>query len=330
MKFVRTPDAAFEGIGFPFEPRYLDVTASDGTALRMHYIDEGLRSGEVILCLHGQPSWSYLYRKLVAPLTAEGFRVVAPDLIGFGKSDKPARIEDYTYRGHVDWLQQFIVGLNLTSMNGLFQDWGGMIGMRIVESMPERFTRIIVANTMLLDTNDISLEASQAIGAALEEMPVPSAPDVKEAFASGEPTAGASWVKYATQNPEFNISDVFSKITGKEDAEALKGYEAPFPDRSFMAGAIAFPLLFPIMPHHEAARRENARIWNYLQTYTKPLMTAFSDGDPVTAPFEARFRNTVPGARDVEHTTIEGAGHYLFDEQPDAIARALVRFLGNS
>ncbi|GFE63850.1 alpha/beta fold hydrolase [Litoreibacter roseus] len=173
MKFVRTTDSALEGTDFPFEPRYLDVSASDGTAPRMHYIDEGPRSGEVILCLHGQPSWSYLYRKPVAPLTAEGFRVVVPDLIGFGKSDKPVSVDDYSDPGHVEWLQRFIEAMDLNPMNGLFQDWGGMIGMRVVERMPERFTRVIVANTMLLDTNDISLEASQAIGAAFEQIRFP-------------------------------------------------------------------------------------------------------------------------------------------------------------
>lgn len=330
MQYVRTPEAAFKDINFPFEPQYLDVKAADGAPLRMHYIDEGPRTGKVILCLHGQPSWSFLYRKLVGPLTAQGYRVIAPDLIGFGKSDKPVSTDDYSYTGHVDWVAQFVEGLILANVTGLFQDWGGMIGLRLVERLPSHFDRVIVANTMLLDTQDVPLQASQAIDDAFQAMPIPSAIEVRDAFASGDPTAGAAWVKYATQNPNFSITDVFSKITGKEDADDLRGYDAPFPDRSFMAGAIAFPLLFPIMPHHESDRKENARVWKYFETFSKPLMTAFSDGDPVTAPFEARFRETVPGARGVEHVTIKNAGHYLFDEQPEPIAKAILQFLGTT
>ena len=327
MEFLRTPDEAFEGIGFDFEPHYLDVLAKDGTRLRMHYIDEGPRNGEIIFCLHGQPSWSYLYRKMVAPLTEAGFRVIAPDLIGFGKSDKPVNLEDYSYPSHVDWVDEFIEALNLTDITAVYQDWGGLIGMRLVERRPERYKRIVAANTMLMDTGDVPLEAAEALAEAYPDIPMPSADDVRTAFAEANPLAAGYWVKYASENPGFNIADVFTTITGKDDPEGIKGYEAPFPDKSYMAGPLAFPLHFPVMPAHHKELKENDRVWASLNSFTKPVLTAFSDGDPVTAGYEKSFRERLPGAVGINHVTIVGAGHFLQDEEPLQLSNAIIKFI---
>lgn len=329
MDVLRTPDAAFDGIGYDFAPHYAQVAAADGTALRMHYLDEGPRDGPVVLCLHGQPSWSYLYRDMVAPLTRAGLRVVAPDLIGFGRSDKPAAVEDYSYAAHVDWVDAFMEAGGLRSVTGLFQDWGGMIGMRVVARHPDRFDRVVVANTMLLDTTDIPLEASKALRAGYDGLPVPSVSDVRDAFAEGHPLAAAVWVKYAAENPDFSVRDVFEVITGKTDDAVLRGYAAPFPDRRYLAGPISFPRLFPIMPEHHAERQRNDAVWERLTSFEKPVLTAFSDGDPVTRGFDANFRTRIPGARGVDHVTITDAGHFLQDEQPAQLAQAVIAFMGS-
>ncbi len=330
MDFLRTPDSFFRDIGFDFEPHYVDVSASDGTALRMHYIDEGPQTGQPILCLHGQPSWSFLYRDMIGPLVAAGFRVIAPDLIGFGKSDKPVNIADYSYPIHVAWIEQFLVKLELSGINGLFQDWGGMIGMRLVARHSELFSRIVVTNTMLLDSSDISPETSKALAKAYATLTIPTAEHVRDRFAEFDPMAAAYWVKYAAENPAFSVRDVFSIITGKHDEAALKGYEAPFPNRSYLTGPLSFPSLFPVMPHHQVDREENDRVWRMLSSFTKPVLTAFSDGDPVTRGHDRNFRDRIPGAKRVEHVTVRSAGHFLQDEQPKQLSDAVIRFIAQT
>lgn len=328
MDVIRTPDARFEGLsGYPFAPNYAEVKAADGTALRMHYLDEGPRGGETMLCLHGQPSWSYLYRKMIPPLTEAGLRVVAPDLIGFGRSDKPTAVADYTYAGHVDWMVQFLDGLDLRDLTLVCQDWGGLIGLRVVAERPERFKRLVIANTGLPSSAQIKPEMSAMLGQLYPNLPVPGPDEVQAAFRDAQPGAFLYWRKYCAEHPGFKVRDVFGILSSIEDEGVLDGYAAPFPDDAHQAGARAFPSLVPLLPEHEPVRKENDAAWAKLESFEGPVLTAFSDGDPVTAGGEQLFQARLPGAKGREHPTIKGAGHFLQEDAPEAFAGAIVEFV---
>lgn len=286
MDVLRTPDDRFANLdGYPFEPHYATVTADDGTSLRVHYLDEGPRDGPVVLLMHGEPTWSYLYRNFVPPLVAAGKRVIAPDLIGFGRSDKPAARTDYSYARHVDWMTQWITGLDLTGITLFAQDWGGLIGLRLVAAMPGRFARLVVGNTGL-----------------------PVGTGWSEGF--------AAWLKYSQETPDFNIGNIVSGGTvTKLGAAAVAAYDAPFPDERYKEGARQFPVLVPITPEH-AEVAENMAAWGVLATFDRPVVTCFSDGDAVTRGGEKPFIERIPGARGQPHTIIAGAGHFLQEDKP--------------
>ena len=331
MDVLRTPEARFAGLpDYDFEPHYLEVTAGDGTPLRIHYLDEGPCDGEIILCLHGQPSWSYLYRKMIPLLTKAGYRVIAPDLVGFGKSDKPAERGDYTYSAHVDWMAQWLDALDLTGITLVCQDWGGLIGLRLVVRSPERFARLVVANTGLPDSTTMPAQMSDMLGAMYPQIPVPSAAEVGDAFRAGAPGAFLFWVKYSAENPDFSIRDVFGLLSGIEDDAVLDAYEAPYPDGTYLAGARQFPSLVPLLPQHKAEREKNDAAWEVLSRFERPVLTAFTDDDPVTRGGEKRFQETIPGAHGVAHVTIGGGGHFLQETQPEAFSRAIIEFMKNN
>ncbi len=331
MDVLRTPDARFNSLSaYPFAPHYHEVSAADGTPLRLHFVDEGPRDGPLILCMHGQPSWSYLYRKMIPFLTGAGFRVVVPDLVGFGRSDKPAQMADYTYAAHVDWMEQWLTGVDLRDATLVCQDWGGLIGLRVVADHPDRFARLVIANTGLPDTELVPDEVSEMLGGFFPSVPVPDAPMVIQKFAEGAPEAFLYWVKYASEAPSFLVRDVFRILSNIEDEAVLDGYEAPFPDNSFAAGARAFPTLVPLLPHQKAEREANDRAWAVLEQFTRPVLTAFSDGDPVTRGGEKPFQERIPGARSVSHVTIKGAGHFLQEDQSQSFSEAIIRFMNES
>ena len=331
MEVLRTPDDRFEGLsGYSFTPQYFEVSASDGTPLRMHYLDEGPRDGEIVLCLHGQPSWSYLYRKMIPILTAGGRRVIAPDLIGFGRSDKPTAVGDYTYAAHVDWLRQWLVGLDLRNVTLMCQDWGGLIGLRVVAEEPDRFARLVIANTGLPSSKEVTPEISALLDQAWPSVPVPAAEQVAERFASGSPDAFLYWVKYASENPAFSLRDVFGMLSGIQDPAVLDGYDAPFPGPEYMAGARAFPTLVPLMARHAEDRAANDAAWKVLEAFEKPVLTAFSDSDPVTRGGEKTFQQRIPGAKGREHPTIKGAGHFLQDDGAQPLSEAILAFMRDS
>lgn len=328
MKVLRTPDARFENLaGYAFAPHYLEVKAADGTSLRMHYLDEGPRDGEIIFCLHGQPSWSYLYRKMIPLLTAAGYRVLAPDLIGFGKSDKPAAIEDYSYSGHVGWLEEWMQALDLKDMTLVCQDWGGLLGLRLAGLHPDRFSRLVVANTGLPDSRQVAPQFSEMLGMLYPQVPVPSAKDVGDAFRSGAPGAFLFWVKYAAEAPDFSIRDVFGLLSDISDNSVLDGYEAPFPDETYLAGARRFPSLVPLLPGAAEERAKNDAAWAVLEKFEKPVLTAFADDDPVTKGGEAAFQTRIPGAKGQKHVTISGGGHFLQEHRPEAFSQAIIDFI---
>jgi len=325
MDFVRTPDARFENLkDYDFTPNYSDIKTADGTTLRMHHLDEGPRGGEIILCLHGQPSWSYLYRKMIPLLTRAGYRVIAPDLIGFGKSDKPTSMEDYTYQSHVDWLTQWLIGLDLNGLTLMCQDWGGLLGLRLVGEQPDRFKRLVIANTGLPSTTGISDEMSNMMGQLYPGVPVPDAAMVGEQFSNGAPGAFLYWVKYAAESPSFSVRDVFAMLSNIADEAILDGYTAPFPDDTFIAGARKFPSCVPLLPQGKPDRIAGDKAWDVLEARNFPVLTAFSDGDPVTKGGEAAF---IKRLKDVKNVTIKGAGHFLQEDTPAPLAAEVITFM---
>jgi haloalkane dehalogenase len=293
MDVLRTPDERFANLlDYPYEPNYADVEG-----LRMHYVDVGGPDALPVLLLHGEPSWSFLYRKMIPVLTAAGHRVVAPDLIGFGRSDKPTRTEDYTYKLHVDTVTALVEHLDLWGVTFFGQDWGGLVGLRVVAENGDRFARVVVGNTGL---------------------PTGDHP-ISEAF--------LQWRELSQTVPRFEIGAVIRGGCRTELApEVIAGYEAPFPDESYKAGARIFPALVPITPD-DPASEANRRAWQVLQRWEKPFLTCFSDGDPITRGGEAVFQKLVPGAQGQPHVTIEGAGHFLQEDRGEQVAKVVVDFI---
>ena len=335
MDYVRTPEERFEDLdGYPFSPNYMDVPDLDGGDLRMHYVDEG--NGEVLLCLHGQPSWSYLYRKMLPILVNAGYRVVAPDLIGFGRSDKPIERSSYTYANHIIWLLELINSLGLINITLVGQDWGGLIGLRAAVENPDVFSRIVAANTGLPDAEKITdakiSEVSDSMRRYYKSLPTPeNTVQMAQAMANDDSGMGFfHWVKYCSESKGFSPEEVLSLTTGGILAPAeRKAYGAPFPEEKFLAGARQFPSLVPIIPD-DIAIKSNRAAWAALKIWTKPFLTAFSDSDPITAGWHTRFQNEVPGARGQSHVTIKGAGHFLQEQSPEEFSNAIINFMKNN
>jgi len=293
VKVLRTPDASFAGIpDFPFAPHYATITdAQDGTTLRLHYIDEGPRAAPVVLMMHGEPSWCYLYRHMIGPVVAAGFRVIAPDLIGFGKSDKPARKSDYSYARHVGWMRSWIEQLDLSGMTLACQDWGSLIGLRLVAEMPERFSGVALSN-----------------GGLPEGGPAPRAFTIWRAF--------SKW------SPLFPIGKIIDKGTKRNlSAAEIAAYNAPFPSGAYKAGARIFPSFVPF--EENVAVPDQKRAWTVLEQWDKPFLCCFSDGDPITRGGEARFIGRVPGTAGQPHTTLRG-GHFIQEDDPQGFVNCIL------
>ncbi|QFU75587.1 alpha/beta fold hydrolase [Halioglobus maricola] len=301
MELLRTPDECFSGLaGYPFAPNYLQADDTEGGELRLHYLDEGPAEAEPVLLLHGEPSWSYLYRKMIPVLVAAGHRVVAPDLVGFGRSDKPTQRTDYTYARHVGWMKMVLDQLGLRDITLVCQDWGGLLGLRLVGENPDLFSRVVAANT-LLPTGDEELG---------------------EAF--------LNWRKFSQEVPEFPTSGIIRGATTTELSEAVcAGYDAPYPDESFKAGARQFPLLVPATPDNPASAANRAA-WESLSNWQKPFLTAFSDSDPITAGWDDLMQEKIPGCAGQPHTIIENGGHFLQEDQGEKLAEVVVDFMAAS
>ena len=298
MEYLRTPDDCFADLpGFDFSPNYLTVDDTEGGELRVHYLDEGPADAAPVLLMHGEPSWSFLYRRMIPALVSAGQRVVAPDLVGFGRSDKPGLRTDYTYQRHVQWMQSVIDQLQLRDITLVCQDWGGLIGLRLVAENPERFARVVAANTML-PTGD---------------------QDLGEAF--------VNWRTFSQEVPVFPVSAIINGATTTElPPEVLRGYDAPFPDERFKEGARQFPLLVPATPDDPAAE-SNRAAWQVLSQWQKPFLTAFSDSDPITAGGDALLQKLIPGCSGQAHTTIENGGHFLQEDQGEKLAGVVADFI---
>ncbi len=296
MDILRTPDEHFVNLpGYNFSPHYIEVDRT-----RIHYVDEGPQDANPVLMLHGEPSWSYLYRKMIPIVVEAGQRVIAPDLVGFGRSDKPAQREAYTYQRHVDWMHGLLQALDLQHITLMCQDWGGLIGLRLAAEQPERFARILASNTFL-PTGDIP---------------------PGEAF--------LRWQRYSQRTPALQAGEIIQMSTVTEiTPDIIAAYDAPFPDQRYTAGARQFPLLVPTSPD-DPASASNRAAWEVLRQWRKPFLTAFSDGDPITRGADSLLQAAIPGASGLPHTTITGAGHFLQEDKGEELAHVLVNFIAQT
>ena len=296
MDIVRTPDERFANLpGYDFEPHYVEV---DG--LRIHYVDEGQASADPVVLMHGEPSWSYLYRHMIPVITAAGYRAIAPDLVGFGRSDKPVRREEYTYQRHVDWIGGLLEALELQHITLVCQDWGGLIGLRLAAEHEERFARVVAANTGL-PTGDHPMG---------------------EAF--------TQWQRFSQEVKSLPIGRIVrNSCVIPPSPEVVAAYEAPFPDERYKEGARQFPVLVPTRPDDPAAPA-NRRAWEVFAHWQKPFLTAFSDSDPITRGADLLFQKMIPGAKGQPHTTIVGAGHFLQEDKGPELAQVVLDFIGRT
>ena len=299
MQTLRTPDARFDGLpDFRYAARYCDVPDGDGGTLRVAWVEDGPDGADPVLMLHGEPSWSYLYRKMIPILVAAGHRVVCPDLVGFGRSDKPTRREDHSYARHVEWMRTVAFDvLDLRGVTLVGQDWGGLIGLRLAAEHPERFTRLVVANTGL---------------------------------PNGEQPMAEVWWRFReaiTTAPELNIGwFVQGGCRQRMSDEVRAGYDAPFPADEYCAAPRAMPGLVPTSPDDPAAAANKAA-WAKLTVSPTPMLVAFSDCDPITGPMAEIFRREMRGAQGIDHPTIRGAGHFLQEDAGEELANHIVDFL---
>lgn len=291
MEILRTPDDRFTDLpDFPFAPHHTEVPDGGGGSLRMHFLDEGDPEAPVVLLLHGEPSWSFLYRHMIPVLVDAGLRCVAPDLVGFGRSDKPAARADYTYARHVAWMQAFLDATALSGITLVAQDWGGLIGLRLVGADPDRFARVVAANTFL---------------------------------PTGDSSPGAAflrWQEFSQSVPNFPVGAIVNAgCTTDLTPAVIAAYDAPFPDEAMTAGARQFPMLVPTGPDDPAAA-DNRAAWAVLERFDRPVLCAFSDEDPITRGADRVLRDRIPGCAGQPHTTIRGAGHFLQEDRGPELA----------
>jgi haloalkane dehalogenase len=299
MDVLRTPDDRFADLpDFPYAPHYVEVPSGDNGTLRVHYLDEGPRAAPTVLLMHGEPSWCFLYRKMIPVLTAAGLRAVAPDLIGFGRSDKPAARDDYTYAAHVEWMRNALFdALDLRDLTLVGQDWGGLIGLRLVGEHPDRFARVVAANTFLPTGDNPPGEAFLA------------------------------WQRFSQTVDTFPVGVIVNGgCTTELSDEVVAAYDAPFPDEEYKAGARQFPMLVPTSPDDPAAPANRAA-WDVLRTFERPFLTAFSDEDAITRGGDRVFQRDVPGCAGQPHTTITGGGHFLQEDRGAELAKVVAAFV---
>lgn len=292
-KFLRTPEQRFAGLSdFPYTPQYTEVGG-----LRIAYIDEGPRDAPVVLLMHGEPSWSYLYRKMIPVLLAAGYRVVAPDLVGFGRSDKPARKADYSYLNHVEWMKAWLERVDLRQVTLFCQDWGSLIGLRMVAELPHRFDRIVLANGGL------------------------------PTGTTATPRAFKIWRAFASYSPWFPIGRIVKTgcALGLKPQE-VAAYDAPFPSGAYKVAARQFPKFVPTTPD-DPERQNNERAWEFFKQCDKPFLTLFSSRDPVTRGGHKVWQQLVPGAQGQPHAFTRGAGHFLQEDKGPELAATIADFI---
>ena len=317
MQILRTPEERFAGLAdYPFAPHYTTIKTHDGSDLRIHHLDEGPANGPVVLCMHGQPVWSYLYRHVIPHLTAAGMRVIAPDLVGYGKSDKPAAREDYSYQRQVEWMGDWLDANDFSGITFFGQDWGGLVGLRVVSAEPERFARVVISNTGLPAATGLPAYAMEAGFKFLAWWAKPVS--LEELLEAGK---FHYWVAYSYYGEDLDVGQLMGFMGDIQDPEVVNGYEAPYPDVRYKAGAQVFPYLIPTQ------LRENEKAWqDVYEKWDKPFLVAFTDSDPVTSRtnIAQKIVERVPGATQV---TIKGVGHFVQEEVGPELAALINDFI---
>jgi haloalkane dehalogenase len=298
MDVLRTPDERFDALpDWDYAPRYREVVAADGTLLRYHFVDEGPRDAAPVLLLHGNPSWSYLHRHMIRGLVERGHRVVALDLMGMGRSDKLVDRTAYTVEAHLDWMQQWIDGEDLRDVTLYCQDWGGLLGLNLVRLQPDRFTRILASNT--------GLPAGEGTNAALQ-----------------------AWIEFSQSVTPLPVGAIVDGASTRTLTEAERAaYDAPYPDATYQASPVQFPVLIPAPPDHPAVPLFRAT-WDFLETWTRPFLTVFGSEDAIAFKpgSHLKFQRKVPGAQGQPHRVIEGANHFIQEDASDELVEILDAF----
>lgn len=354
MKILRTPDDCFADLAdFPFEPHYTTIKTADGSDLRIHHLDEGPKDGPIVLCMHGQPAWCYLYRKMIPLLTAAGLRVIAPDLPGFGKSDKPAAREDYTFQAQVDWMNAWLNANDWQGLTFFGQDWGGLIGLRLVADQPDLFDGVVISNTGLPLPAPMPEEKLEEVLRYKASPDTPSLIQMSKSLGkmSGDNKAlkFAVWQKFCWGTEDLPIGTLMYMATshasqlsnaiqlllykfglGKIAASPLsKAYEAPYPQPAYKMGPRAMPSCVPTLPNDPSMDAQR-HAWEVLSRFEKPFLCAFSDGDPITRGGDADFISKVPGAKGQAHKTIPGGGHFIQEDVAEALSTTIIEFVRQS
>lgn len=350
MQLLRTPEQQFSQLtDYPFEPHYTEIDVGAAQPLRIHHLDEGPKDGPIVLCLHGQPAWSYLYRKMVPLLVAAGLRVIAPDLPGFGRSDKPAAREDYSYQRQVDWMSAWLAANDFGHITFFGQDWGGLIGLRMIVDQPARFDRVVISNTGLPYNPDGSPEIARQVRAFRANAPTPTLPAMAKALRAvpeSRELAFAHWQKYCWETADLPIGfmmglsidppprwQLLSKLLLHRFAgrplrlasPLAAAYEAPFPTPEFKMGPRAMPSMVPTLCDDPSLAAQG-EAWAFFRQFDKPFLCAFTDDDPITRGGEQPFIEAVPGAKRQTHRTIKGGGHFVQEQRPAELAAIIAEF----
>ena len=325
IEYIRTPDERFENLpGYDFSPHYVEVMG-----LRLHYVDEGEGSAKPVLLMHGEPTWSYLYRKMIPPIANAGHRVIAPDLIGFGRSDKPIHQEDYSYKMHIDIITEFVEKLDLNGITLFCQDWGSMVGLMVVANVPDRFDRIVASNASLPyvpgDENAIQQMFNKWVSEAEPDISTMADKDkfIKE---FNRNSSFIRWVAYALKDPDFPIGNLIQKLTfiKLSDGE-IAAYDAPFPDERYKAGARVFPSL--ALTHLKANMKAWKEVFNH---WEKPFLTAYAEDEVITRDSEKDFQKRIPGAKDQPHVNIKDAHHFIQDDKGEELSQITIDFIART
>ena len=353
MEILRTPDERFASLAdYPFDPAYTTIQTDDGSDLRIHHVDEGPRDGPLVLCMHGQPVWSYLYRKMIPLLVKEGMRVIAPDLPGYGKSDKPAAREDYSYQRQVDWMGRWLRLNDFSNITFFGQDWGGLIGLRLIVDHAERFDRVVIANTGLPYNPDLPDEVVKTVEEFRANAPTPTLLQMQKALSQmpgNQATKFAYWQKFCWETEDMPVGFMMSMMLEKRSnlsrafgfllynlgirspfpSDLAKAFDAPFPDPSYKMGVRAMPSQVPTLPTDPSLDAQR-KTWEFFSEFEKPFLCAFADNDPVTQGLDAQFKEKVPGTKGLPHTTITGGGHFIQENRPEQLTKAIVDLIRGS
>ena len=351
MEILRTPDECFADLkDYPFEPHYTSITTEDGSELRIHHLDEGPADGPTVLLMHGQPVWSYLYRKMIPLLVRAGMRVIAPDLPGYGKSDKPAAREDYSYQRQVDWMSAWLTSNDLSDITFFGQDWGGLIGLRMIVDHPDRFARIVIANTGLPYSPDVDQATIDEIRDFRTHAATPTLIEMQNALSKmggSSQTKFAYWQKFCWETEDLPIGFMMSMMVEPQanltralkllmlklgvskplPSDISRAYGAPFPEDTYKMGPRAMPSHVPTVPDESLDAQRLA--WEFFSHWEKPFLCTFSDDDPVTQDIEQQFYDRVPGTKGMPHRKIKGGGHFVQENSPDQVVDAIVDLVRN-